>query len=184
MTTSSILLILYFAALTCQVSVSGLSAPPPLSIGVHLRFSPLIGGPTWLPLHSSVVLSTEDDLHRYDFIPTKATDPETLARLLTLRSVPGIVRARSASSSVVSPSSGPATAVSGKNGLSFQLRSIPLPNNAEDDDASSYVVQTAADFAERYQVERGDLDLLGNSCYMFTYSLLRHLLDDPARSNE
>lgn len=91
---------------------------------VFLRFSPLIGGPTFLPLHVEVIIAVEDTttvqtkmdtiyirrdksfsaipifkdsvaLHRFDFLPENPTDPLTLARLFTLQSVPGMVRNRS-----------------------------------------------------------------------------------------
>jgi hypothetical protein len=88
---------------------------------VYLRFSPLVGGPTFLPLHVEVIIVTRilqaqkmdtvyirsdtsfssipfyaDSLifHRFDFLPEKPTDPTTLARLFSLQCVPGTVRQR------------------------------------------------------------------------------------------
>ena len=58
---------------------------------------PLIGGPSFLPLHVQVLL--EDEIsesvpHLVDFIPSDASDPKTLASLLSLRFVPGTYRFR------------------------------------------------------------------------------------------
>ena len=81
-------------AFCCQFS--GFSALSRDSLRVFLRFSPLIGGPKFLPLHVEVILNRNSDntLYRFDFIPLKATDPSTLARLVTLQSVPGLLRSR------------------------------------------------------------------------------------------
>eukprot|EP00565_Helicotheca_tamesis_P001043 CAMPEP_0185738894 /NCGR_PEP_ID=MMETSP1171-20130828/34123_1 /TAXON_ID=374046 /ORGANISM="Helicotheca tamensis, Strain CCMP826" /LENGTH=241 /DNA_ID=CAMNT_0028410279 /DNA_START=19 /DNA_END=744 /DNA_ORIENTATION=- len=82
----------------------GLSAAPQ-SGNVFVRFSPLIGGPSFLPLHCEVLLlappppANEEEentilIHRFDFLPKEPTRAETLSSLLSLQSVPGMVRQR------------------------------------------------------------------------------------------
>lgn len=63
------------------------------SVTRHIRIqsAPLIGGPTWLPLHCKVVIDTT---HTFDFVPLDATKATTLQQLVTLQSVPAIVRIR------------------------------------------------------------------------------------------
>ena len=79
------------------------------ALQVFLRFSPLIGGPTFLPIHAEVLVLDSDDtkeknregskcdrgvLHRIDFIPLKPTETTTLAELLSFQDVDGLVRHR------------------------------------------------------------------------------------------
>ncbi len=81
------------------------------SVQIYLRFSPLIGGPSFLPLHVEVILAPHakknhvisennyggkaaPQFHKFDFLPTNPTDPMTLLRLMTLRPVSGKVRHR------------------------------------------------------------------------------------------
>ena len=59
---------------------------------LYLRAAPLIGGPSWLPLHVQVVIESEDNRYKWDFVPLNATDPSTLGRLLSLQAVPGEIR--------------------------------------------------------------------------------------------
>lgn len=61
---------------------------------LFLELSPLIQGPSWLPLHVKVVLeeATGHTIHRWDFVPLRATDSMTLQRLLTFQSVPATIR--------------------------------------------------------------------------------------------
>ena len=82
---------------------------------VSIAFSPLVGGPAFLPLHISILLlqqqpqdgrqskkdslplslkNTEDELdqHRFDFLPVHARDPQVLQKLVSLQYVPGYVR--------------------------------------------------------------------------------------------
>jgi len=90
---------------------------------VFLRFSPLIGGPSFLPLHVEVIVAVDDsekikekmdtiyirkvnnlsstsflkeplELHRFDFLPVNPSSTSTLVQLLTLNGVPGKVRHR------------------------------------------------------------------------------------------
>lgn len=56
---------------------------------LQLKMEPLIGGPSWLPLHVQVVLDGTD---KWDFVPQNATNPTTLKSLIMLKSVPGEIR--------------------------------------------------------------------------------------------
>jgi hypothetical protein len=69
---------------------------------IHLEASPLIGGPSWLPLHVKVVIEKNfvNDTaafslrHQWDLIPVNATSASTLQQLLMLRNVPSQIRYR------------------------------------------------------------------------------------------
>ena len=61
---------------------------------ISLQPSPLIGGPSWLPVHVKVVLRENSQDCAWDFVPLDATDKGVLTKLTTLQSVPGIIRAR------------------------------------------------------------------------------------------
>ena len=57
--------------------------------GITLRASPLIGGPSWLPVHVKVSIDGGDV---FDYVPMNPTQPETLKRLLSLQPVPAEAR--------------------------------------------------------------------------------------------
>ena len=57
--------------------------------GVALKLSPLVGGPSWLPVHVKVVVHNE---HVWDFLPLEPTAPETLKKLFSFEPVPARVR--------------------------------------------------------------------------------------------
>ena len=63
---------------------------------LRLDVSPLIGGPSWLPIHVKVTLLEGTDgnhrRHSWDFLPNNATDPATIERLLRLEPVQGEIR--------------------------------------------------------------------------------------------
>jgi len=75
---------------------------------VYVRFSPLIGGPKFLPIHVEVMFldyintqkvndddgTTVEYLHRFDFLPAHPNDDATIMKLLSLQSVSGLVRHR------------------------------------------------------------------------------------------
>lgn len=82
------------------------------NIQLFVRFSPLIGGLPFLPLHVEVVLvdggalssadieessvpSKQLEFHRFDFIPSTPTDPMNVIKLMAMQAVPGRVRYRS-----------------------------------------------------------------------------------------
>ena len=60
-----------------------------VSQALQLKLAPLIGGPSWLPLHVKVVVDSDNS---WDFVPLNATSPDTLKSLLLLQSVPGEIR--------------------------------------------------------------------------------------------
>jgi hypothetical protein len=183
---------LFVALLGASVAgCAGLSSSP-LGLGLYLRFSPLIGGPRFAPVHVEVMLADESTLHRFDFVPADATDPTTLAMLLTLRSVPGILRYRvvegSSSSArtddndedaISSPgelrtilattSKDGGNIIMGKNGITFRLASF------EPSGDSSALISEAENFTKQYQLDRGKLNLLTNSCFTYAYELLQFI---------
>lgn len=76
---------------------------------LFLRFSPLVGGPN-IPLHVEVMIlntlcpiyqnaseqqtASFEILHRFDFLPKAPTENSTIMKLMTLNSVPGVLRHR------------------------------------------------------------------------------------------
>ena len=62
------------------------------SLATRLLLKPLIGGPSFLPIHVAVVV---DEDHIWDFIPLEARSEATTRTLLTLKAVPGEVRYKS-----------------------------------------------------------------------------------------
>lgn len=62
---------------------------------IRLQPLPLIGGPSWFPLHVKLILrnsNTNDEYYAWDFVPLNATDKQVLKKLTTLQSVPGQIR--------------------------------------------------------------------------------------------
>jgi hypothetical protein len=70
--------------------------------GIRLRVAPLIGGPSWLPVHVQVVI---EDICIVDFVPLNPTSKENLEKLLTLRSVPAEARFVTVSTAVTAGTS-------------------------------------------------------------------------------
>ena len=79
------------------------------NVKAYARFSPLIGGPTFLPIHVEVMIletmtndvqmnsgngSAKTLLRRIDFIPKDAEQIETILKLVTFQNVPAIIRDR------------------------------------------------------------------------------------------
>lgn len=87
-------------------------------VSLFLRFSPLVGGPPFLPLHVELILLPTPkqiniqqrkqqldaalknasyncfDIHRFDFLPENARDTDTIVKLMKFQAVPGNVRYR------------------------------------------------------------------------------------------
>ena len=61
---------------------------------LSLETSPLIGGPSWLPLHVKVVLLSQPLCHQWDLIPKDPRNTTTLQKLITLQHVPAQIRYR------------------------------------------------------------------------------------------
>ena len=66
-------------------------ASPCAALPVRAELQPLVGGPTWLPLHVVVLVGEV----QYDFLPSSPQSQKTIVGLLSGRAVPGRVRARS-----------------------------------------------------------------------------------------
>jgi hypothetical protein len=62
----------------------------PIADHIRLETAPLIGGPSWLPVHVKVVV---DEVNKFDFVPKDAKAPVTLHKLLSLQPVAGEARA-------------------------------------------------------------------------------------------
>ena len=169
------------------------------TLNVFLRLSPLIGGPKFLPLHVEIILSDNTSngvasatvLHRFDFVPAMPTDPMTLGKLLTLQSVPGLVRYRTFDTytscgmsisnddslsrldeftTIASVKSYANRIVRGRNGITFRLASIDTGS-----DATSAIISAAETFTRQYQKDRGDLNLVRNSCFTYAYELCKFI---------
>ena len=56
---------------------------------VQLKLSPLIGGPSFIPIHVKVIVAED---HIFDFVPLNAANPHTTFDLLRLKPVPGEIR--------------------------------------------------------------------------------------------
>eukprot|EP00588_Corethron_pennatum_P028695 CAMPEP_0194335242 /NCGR_PEP_ID=MMETSP0171-20130528/68871_1 /TAXON_ID=218684 /ORGANISM="Corethron pennatum, Strain L29A3" /LENGTH=166 /DNA_ID=CAMNT_0039098231 /DNA_START=53 /DNA_END=553 /DNA_ORIENTATION=+ len=133
-------------------------APPHGKMDVYLRFKPLVGGPQFLPVHAEVwTVLPPGKTVRYDFLPADPLAPETVRRLLSLRSVPGECRVRWQSTSC-------------GTGEPPQM-CLKLGTAAVD----GGVTLSCDEFCDRYRSERGELNLLANNCYTFAYALVRHV---------
>ena len=168
---------------------------------IFLRFSPLIGGPPFLPLHVEVILGMASNnsyaefmdkkiyvrrtnnlsflkehatqLHRFDFLPMNPTDPSTISRLLTLRSVPAKVRHRIVQSSNnvdVQKDDDRSTSVQ-DDGKGITLL-VPIRSVVADD-----IIPRALDFKEQYKDTLfRELRLIGGkNCLTFALDLISHV---------
>lgn len=118
---------------------------------IGLQLSPLIGGPTWLPVHVKVVLETDAGDYKWDFVPLKPSDPATLQKLLSLQAVPAEIRSYSQAT---------ASEDSGDDDV------VPLLN-------ASHLVQRAQTFCDEYPDR--DLSLISNNCWVFAYRLYQSI---------
>jgi len=128
---------------------------------MSLQLSPLIGGPKFLPLHSSIILRSLNANEHYgkdggsllvDFVPRNPTDPLILGRLMSMKDVEGVVRMKSFST------------LTEKNDASFL--EIPLSRFGLNE---TIEISPAAikDFCLSYQQNQGALNILRNNCYDF-----------------
>lgn len=157
---------------------------------LYLETSPLSGGPSFLPLHVTVVLAIADgkaavEEHRYDLIPQRPTDPQTLRTLLTLGTVPAIVRSRRVSRSAtetedqqipmgVLPDFG--LVLMDQEDENEDITSTLVAQNTTD--SSSQLLTTATMFCARYPAE---LHLLRANCWTFAWELYDVLEQEQAR---
>ena len=123
----------------------------PVANTVRLETAPLIGGPSWLPVHVKVVV---DDVHVFDFVPRNATSPETLQKLLSFQSVPAEARSKRR----VSPNNNePSETSNGANTIS----------------TNTLYSERASQFCQHYTK---DLHLIENNCWTFALDLVRFIL--------
>jgi hypothetical protein len=122
---------------------------------VGLQFSPLIGGPGWLPVHVKVVLETDSCQHKWDFVPLKPSDPATLSQLVQLQAVPGEIR----------------------------YFESPMINDAREMDESAVtsttketVVGKAQEFCDNFPDR--NLQIVTNNCWTFAFQLYSVLSQD------
>ncbi|KAJ1454924.1 hypothetical protein M885DRAFT_230004 [Pelagophyceae sp. CCMP2097] len=59
---------------------------------VYVRVSRLVGGPAFVRLHTACFVEDAGGLVGWDFLPEKATAPETLRKLLSFQTAAGVVR--------------------------------------------------------------------------------------------
>jgi hypothetical protein len=58
-------------------------------MNVQLKLAPLIGGPSFIPIHVKVIVAED---HIFDFVPLSAAHPHTIVDLLRFKPVPGEIR--------------------------------------------------------------------------------------------
>ena len=116
---------------------------------VFLQFSPLVGGPQFLSIHSAIVLENFDKSTsiRFDFLPKDASNPNVLLKLITFQSVPGLVR------------------LSSKQILS-KIGCFRIPLSKSNTTLSLSSIEA---FCENFRMSRGELSLVSNNCYHFCY---------------
>ena len=118
-------------------------------IQARLQPVPLIGGPSFLPLHVQVLLEGIDDSgdekgeqYLLDFIPSNPSDPDTLSALMTGSYVPGKYRFRPHPTNLMKPA--------------VDLADVPLHTPVTPEDIENFI-----------KTQRVDLHLLTNNCWSF-----------------
>ena len=170
--------------------------PASEQVAVFLRLSPLIGGPPMLPVHAEAVLAVGADspqrsavvierdglefsrmidessqLHRFDFLPRRPTDPATLAKLATLQRVPASVRHRRHFGGTDELGPPRDDDIVRKGGLS-----IIVPLGFISSASADNVIANAGRYTEQYRNDVTELRVLfGKNCYSFVMDLLFHL---------
>jgi hypothetical protein len=153
----------------------GETQPDP-SHRVGFYMAPLIGGPSWLPLHVKLFIEAEDGTrHLLDFVPKDATNPAVTGRLMSFQCVPGDVRyacqnsggtlERQDTTRVVLHPSNDGT----ERALRRLQRGGPRPNAS--------IVERAVQYSTTYPDR--DLHLLTNNCWSFAVRLYLHLISTP-----
>lgn len=140
---------------------------------VGLYMVPLIGGPSWLPLHVKLFIEAEDGTrHLLDFVPKDASNPVVTGRLMSLQCVPGDVRYACQNSEgnlgrqedsrvVLHPSN---------DGIQRALRRLQRQGPLSAASIVERAVQYSASYPDR------DLHLLTNNCWSFAARLYWHLI--------
>ena len=167
---------------------------------LFLRFSPLVGGPPFLPLHVEVLLvptlqhinlreqkrqidailknATNNDyfdVHRFDFLPANPRDVDTIVRLLMLQAVAGNVRYRH----LPAVQNGGAVKTGGNKRIEEKGVTILLclGSSCSILESQSSILSTAKSFADEYKTAAGkELRILGGkNCVSFALDMLLHL---------
>jgi len=159
---------------------------PSDDLEVWIRFSPLVGGPPILPLHSEIILKQETNgetiFHRFDFLPRDPTDPNTISQLLSFSSVPGEVRYRVCKDDDIIQTSQPidkATSISPLTQKLLLSSSVKVKSfsssKIENISNTSNQIDIAKTFCEEYKSTNSDLHLLKNNCYNFAWALINRI---------
>jgi hypothetical protein len=143
---------------------------------IYFKTSPLIGGPSWLPLHVKVILEGESLEHQWDFVPSNATDLASLLRIVTLRATPAVVRYRTSpiSKRRLNEQGYLALAPSFDNVIMKEGKVVDkLPGDKSGITAKEKILlEKAREFCDSYPSE---LHLAQNNCWIFAYKLYDHL---------
>jgi hypothetical protein len=107
-----LVIILLFANIATPVN----SFSIPVADSIRLETAPLIGGPSWLPVHVKVVV---DEFNVFDYVPRNATATETLQNLLSLQAVPAEARAKISSNTATAAASETTTTVYSTRAFQF-----------------------------------------------------------------
>lgn len=172
------------------------------SFQIRLEASPLLGGPSWLPLHVKVILQPEKPVvlnsknkeiqpeetdyfegyrrHCYiwDFIPVNATELSTLWQLVTLQAVQGKIRFSEKIPADSSPEK--------LQDSSFVVyrQSLPLERLKDGDFESieQSLLKRAHEYCGSYREDA--LHLVYNNCWAFALGLCWQLKRDVSLSAE
>ena len=154
---------------------------------VFLQIMPLIGGPTWLPIHVRVVVVEEKAQslssssfgtnnhgnsggsssrscccwHTWDFVPLNATEQETLQRLVQLQETPGVLRYKNHTTTPTLTT------------MTAKQSSLQKPLSKSEEVGPS-LVQCAQSFCETYP--NRNLHLVTNNCWTFAIQLAWNLV--------
>jgi hypothetical protein len=128
---------------------------------LKIQPSPLIGGPTWLPLHCKVII---DDTHIYDFVPLNATTAETFQKLIQLQAVPAKVQ-------IIRRSSEPQT--NNNNNNSYKNEEYDNNSKVNNDEEAKLFIERAEHFCQEYDQ---DLHLIKSNCWSFAFDLILYVL--------
>ena len=125
--------------LLCCVAAASAAVTEPR---VLLKLSPLIGGPKLLRVHSQLFVDSGAGIDGWDFVPKDATKKTTLARLVTLRAVPGDARRLVANDGVGMFDVGAASA--SPNDIDAALAARPTALHLVSNNCWSHTVDAAA----------------------------------------
>ena len=144
------------------------------NMDIQLKVLPLIGGPSWLPIHVQVIV---DQTYAFDFVPYNATSPNTLRSLLSFQSVPA--QARIHNRRILRPRKAKADTMEDK--MVFDNIDVPSHPNQSTTSGMGTPHHThtrpcycydAIEFCNRYNK---DLHLITNNCWTFAFELIRYL---------